>query len=135
VRASYYSKNLQTNIVTDNEALAGVLSVMCNAAGPIGKSVLDGKKNPNINPTRWTTLSDQEKQVYYFSAAQGPFIIYLSLNDKDIKCRLASLDKGLALKLSLNKNNGTLMHQGKDVAGSAEMYLEDCVPFDFLPAN
>lgn len=131
VRATYYSKNLQKENVNNYIALASVLTVMHNVAGPIGKI---NQEKPNVNPTWWTSLSDQEELVYYFEATRSPSIIWLDLKSNLINKQLDQIEKNKALKLTLNKNNAFLINN-QLVVGNMEKYLTVSKTFTFLPVS
>jgi penicillin V acylase-like amidase (Ntn superfamily) len=81
VRASYYVQQLPPT--TDRrQALAGVMSVMRNISVPWGTP---DPEHPNISPTWWRTLIDQNAQVYYFDSALSPQMVWVNLKQIDLR--------------------------------------------------
>jgi penicillin V acylase-like amidase (Ntn superfamily) len=111
VRASYYLQQLPPT--TDpRQALAGVMSIMRNVSVPWGTP---DPEHPNISPTWWRTLIDQNNQVYYFDSALSPQMVWVNL--KQIDFRPGS---GLrAIKIegndSLQGNVTTLLTRAPDI--------------------
>ncbi|MFO7629186.1 MAG: linear amide C-N hydrolase [Prochlorococcaceae cyanobacterium] len=67
VSGSYYLEQLPSS-GDPRQALAGVMSVM-----------------RKISPTWWRTLIDQKNGVYYFDSALSPQMVWLNLNQIDLK--------------------------------------------------
>ncbi|MFC1479941.1 linear amide C-N hydrolase [Candidatus Omnitrophota bacterium] len=80
-RAAYYLKLLPPKPDNFREAVAGVLSVMRNAATPIG--VLDPKR-PNISMTQWTSIADSTDRIYYFEFTRLPNVVWAKLDEFDL---------------------------------------------------
>lgn len=114
VRASYYITAIPQ---TSNkiEAIASVLSVMCNVSVPIGIST-PGK--PNIATTIWRTAADQKNLVYYFASTQSPYLFWVPLAAFDLK-----KDSGVR-KLTLTG--------GEIYGGNAFDKFQPAEPFPFL---
>ncbi|MBD3425661.1 MAG: linear amide C-N hydrolase [Candidatus Omnitrophica bacterium] len=81
VRAAYYLKKLPEKPENYRQAVAGVLSVMRNAATPIG--VADPDK-PNISSTLWTSVSDSTDSTYYFEFTRLPNIVWVRLDEAGV---------------------------------------------------
>lgn len=79
VRASFYINAIpQTS--SQQEAVAGVFSVMRNVSVPLGISMPD---QPNIASTRWRTVSDQKNKVYFFESTITPNVFWINFADLD----------------------------------------------------
>ena len=81
VRGSYYVEQLPATS-DPRQALAGVMSVMRNISVPWGTP---DPEHPNISPTWWRTLIDQKNRVYYFDSALSPQMVWVNLNQIDVK--------------------------------------------------
>ena len=94
VRASYYIDAIPK---TDNtrSALASVFGVIRNCSVPLG---IASETEPNISSTRWRTVADQKKLVYYFDNVLNPNVIWVEFNKIDFS------EKGKIKKLSLANN-------------------------------
>jgi choloylglycine hydrolase len=130
VRASYYSNNLLTD-VNQTEALAGLASVMHNAARPIGKEISSDDK-PNESKTWYTSLAAQDKPIYYFQSMYSPFLIWLNLAEIEFPAHAAQ--ENLGFHLTLN-DSGISEEEGVALSGNviSELRLEQT--FEFLPAS
>lgn len=100
VRAATYLKTLPTP-KSDQEALAGVLSVMRTAMVPFGAKDTSGNDTEDAWPTRWVSVADLTKKTFYFSSTITPNIVWLDLNTLDFSA-------GKAI-LSLDPNNTSLV--------------------------
>ena len=80
VRASYYIDAIPK---TDDirTAVASVFSVIRNCSVPFG---ISSESEPNISSTRWRSLSDQKRRVYYFETTLTPDIFWVDLTDFDL---------------------------------------------------
>lgn len=94
-RASYYIKNLPKAGDT-RTVVAGAFSVIRNASVPMGVA---SPGEPNISPTLWRTVSDQNDLTYYFESARTPNTFWIDLK----KMNLASGAPTLKLDLSNDK--------------------------------
>ncbi len=88
-RATYYYQHLESP-VNEGESLAQAKSVVANASVPIGMLGFEG--HPNIAPTLWTTLSDHKHLKYYFCNARTPNVVWVDMNAKMPKAKVAMLD-------------------------------------------
>lgn len=99
-------------------ALASVFSVIRNVSVPYGIST---PGQPNISSTRWRTVMDHKRQLYFFESAVSPNVFWVDLKQIDF-----STDKGRVRKLDLGPNQGTAY------AGNATARFQDSKPFAFL---
>lgn len=81
-RAAYYLTKLPENPASNQQAVAGVLSVMRNAATPIGANDPD---RPNISGTLWRSVHDHTNQRYYFEFADMPNVVWMDLDKLNLK--------------------------------------------------
>jgi choloylglycine hydrolase len=61
----------------DNQAVAGVMSVMRAVSVPFGIAI---PNQPNIASTLWRTVSDQKNKIYYFDSSTRPNTFWVSFN-------------------------------------------------------
>mgnify|MGYP003583459555 CR=1 FL=1 len=91
-RASFY-----VNAIPKSEdaktALASVFSVIRNASVPYGITTPD---EPNISSTRWRTVADHKRRLYFFESAMTPNTFWVDLNRLDFspKAPVLKLDLG-----------------------------------------
>lgn len=76
-RAAYYVTKLPEKPASYQQAVAGVLSVMRNAATPIGANDSD---RPNVAGTLWRTVLDHTNKRYYFEFADMPNVVWIDLD-------------------------------------------------------
>jgi len=116
-RASFY-----VNAIPKSEdpaiAVASAFSVIRNVSVPYGISTPD---QPNISSTRWRTVSDQKRLVYYFESALAPNTFWVDLKDIDF-----SAETGKVMKLDLGKD------QRNVYSGNATKEFKPARPFEFL---
>ena len=114
-RASFYINAIPKN---DNakEAIASVFSVIRNASVPFG---LNTEEEPNISSTRWRTVVDHKRGLYFFESAVSPNVFWVDLKDINFK-------DGQAKKLELG------LDQAKTYAGKANTAFKVTKPFEFL---
>jgi len=115
VRASYYLKYLPkpNNL---REALAGIFSVMRNAAQPFRASV--DPRHPNTSATLWRLIGDLTNGTYYFESTTSPYIVWAGLNEFD-------LNEGASpMKLDLNNN--------PDLSGDVSKLFVKAEPFEYF---
>jgi len=77
VRASYYTAHLPADPKNENEAVAGILSVMRNVSQPFGTS---DPARPNISSTIWRTVADVTYGVYFFESTTSPNIVWVKMS-------------------------------------------------------
>lgn len=130
VRASFYTKNLIEGNIKENEAVPGVLSIMHNAAQPFVDNSVD-VENPNTSITQYTTISDQEKGVFYFAASRSPFVMWLDLNEIKFPTNASQNNGAFTLEF---EENGTSVKGNPHASGNAIDYLIEKKAFAFLEA-
>lgn len=114
VRASFYI-NAVDQTSDPKVAVAGVFSVMRSVSVPLGISTPD---QPNNSSTRWRSVSDQKNRIYYFETTLAPAILWVDLNE-------ANLKPGAPVKKL------TLVN-GEEYAGNATAKFAEAKPFTFL---
>ena len=101
-----------------SSALASVFSVIRNVSVPYGISTPD---QPNISSTRWRTVADHKRKLYFFESALTPNTFWVDLNTLDF-----SPETGKVKKLDLGEN------QDHTYSGNANSAFRDAEPFKFL---
>jgi choloylglycine hydrolase len=125
VRASHYSKSLSKTVENTKEAIAGLTSIMHNAAKPI--------ENKEGNATWYTNLYDQKRCSYYHQSAHSPFMFCLNL--KKIDFSDIAPDEGYTLTL---EDGGELYDQASKEFFAGYVSSEQMSPeheFTFAPAK
>ncbi|MBF6023477.1 linear amide C-N hydrolase [Lysobacter niastensis] len=116
-RASFY-----VNAIPKSEdpviALASVFSVIRNVSVPYGIST---ENEPNLSSTRWRTVADHKRKLYFFESALTPNTFWVDLNDVDF-----SRETGRVKKLDLGPDQRNVF------AGNAFARFQDAEPFHFL---
>lgn len=115
-RASFYINAIPKDEPPD-VLVASVFSVIRNVSVPYGITTPD---QPNISSTRWRTVSDQKRRVYYFESARTPNVFWVDLKKIDFSAN------GKVMKLDLGPN------QTKVYAGDATGSFVESKPFMFL---
>jgi penicillin V acylase-like amidase (Ntn superfamily) len=101
----------------DNQAVAGVLSVMRSVSVPLG---ITTPNQPNIAATIWRTISDQKNRVYYFDSSTSPNTFWVSLE-------LLNFNQGAPVqKLELA--------DGQVYSGEVAKQFKTAQAFQFIPA-
>jgi choloylglycine hydrolase len=116
-RASFYIKAIPQD-ETPDITIASVFSVIRNVSVPYGINTPD---QPNISSTRWRTVSDQKRKIYFFESALTPNIFWINFKDIDF-----SAQTGTVKKLDLGEN------QSNTFAGNATKDFKPARPFKFL---
>lgn len=116
-RASFYI-NAIPNDENPDITLASVFSVIRNVSVPYGISTPD---QPNISSTRWRTVSDQKRKIYFFESALTPNTFWVDFKDVDF-----SSESGKVMKLDLGPN------QSHVYAGNVAKDFQAAKPFRFL---
>lgn len=116
-RASFYV-NAIPKTEKPVEAIASVFSVIRNVSVPFGITTPD---QPNISSTRWRTVSDQKRKLYFFESALTPNIFWVDLTKLDF-----SEKTGKVLKLDLGPD------QTHIYSGAANDQFKEAKPFKFL---
>lgn len=91
-RGSFYV-NAIPQATTPNKAVASVFSVIRNVSVPFG---LNTEEEPNISSTRWRTLVDHKRKIYFFESALSPNTFWVDLKKVDF-----SAERGRVKKLDL----------------------------------
>ena len=116
-RASFYV-NAVPKSEDPNLALASVLSVIRNVSVPYG---LTTPEEPNISSTRWRTVFDHQRKLYFFDSALTPNTFWVDLKSLDF-----SEKTGKVMKLDVGHN------QSHTYAGNATPQFQATAPFQFL---
>jgi penicillin V acylase-like amidase (Ntn superfamily) len=116
-RASFYI-NAIPKAENPNEALASVFSVIRNASVPYGIAT---PNEPNISSTRWRTVSDQKRKLYFFESALTPNVFWVDMTKIDF-----SETTGTVKKLDLGPN------QANTFSGMVNGQFKESKPFKFL---
>jgi choloylglycine hydrolase len=116
-RASFY-----VNAIPKSEdpvvALASTFSVIRNASVPYGLTTPD---QPNISSTRWRTVADHKRKLYFFESALTPNTFWVDLNKLDF-----SPQTGKVKRLDLGED------QRNVYAGEVSSQFREAPPFKFL---
>ncbi|MDH5831693.1 linear amide C-N hydrolase [Luteimonas sp. M1R5S18] len=99
-------------------ALASVFSVIRNVSVPFGISTPD---QPNISSTRWRTVADHGRRLYFFESALTPNTFWVDLSKLDL-----SAETGRVLKLDLGPD------QRNTFSGESSAAFVASEPFSFL---
>jgi len=89
-RASFYVNAIPKN-ANAVESLASVFGVIRNASVPFG---LNTEEEPNISSTRWRTVVDHKRKLYFFESALSPNVFWVDLNKIDFTQGAKKLDLG-----------------------------------------
>ncbi|WP_223217225.1 linear amide C-N hydrolase [Rhizobium cauense] len=116
-RASFYVNAIPKD-EDPNRALASVFSVIRNASVPYG---LNTPEEPNISSTRWRTVVDHKRMLYFFESALTPNTFWVDLKSIDF-----SKESGKVKKLDLGEN------QDHTYSGDATKDFKESAPFKFL---
>ncbi len=116
-RASFYV-NAIPKTEDAVETLASVFGVIRNASVPYGITTPD---EPNISSTRWRTVADQKRLLYFFESALTPNTFWVDLKDFDF-----TPESGKVLRLDLGPQ------QTNTYSGLANDSFVETEPFDFL---
>jgi len=116
-RASFYVNAIPKS-ENPVEAIASVFGVIRNVSVPYGITTPD---QPNISSTRWRTVSDQKRKLYFFESALTPNVFWIDLTKLDL-----SEKTGKVRKLDLGPN------QTRIYSGMVNDRFVPAVPFEFL---
>jgi choloylglycine hydrolase len=116
-RASFYVNAIPKD-ENPNRALASVFSVIRNVSVPYG---LNTPEEPNISSTRWRTVFDHKRKLYFFESALTPNTFWVDLNAIDF-----SKESGKVKRLDLGES------QDHTYSGNATSEFKDAKPFVFL---
>ena len=115
-RASFYINAIPKS-QDPVHALASVFSVIRNASVPFGITTPD---EPNISSTRWRTVADHRRKLYFFESALTPNTFWVDLKKLDFSPRAA------VLKLDLGEDQRNVF------AGEVAKDFKPSKPFQFL---
>ncbi|MBN8969548.1 MAG: linear amide C-N hydrolase [Rhizobiales bacterium] len=116
-RASFYV-NVIPKTEAPIEAIASVFSVIRNVSVPFGITTPD---QPNISSTRWRTVADHKRKLYFFESVLTPNIFWVDLTKLDF-----SQKTGKVMKLDLGPN------QVHIYSGMTNDQFKETAPFKFL---
>jgi len=116
-RASFYINAIPKS-EDPVEAIASTFSVIRNVSVPYGITTPD---QPNISSTRWRTVSDQKRKIYFFESALTPNTFWTDFSRIDF-----SAESGKVMKLDLGPN------QSHIYSGVANEHYKEAKPFTFL---
>ncbi|OCL86328.1 Choloylglycine hydrolase [Aliarcobacter thereius] len=80
-RASFYINAIPKN-ANKQHTLASVFSVIRNVSVPFG---LNTEEEPNISSTRWRTVFDHKRGLYFFESAVSPNIFWVDIKAIDFR--------------------------------------------------
>ncbi|MDF9792175.1 UNVERIFIED_ORG: penicillin V acylase-like amidase (Ntn superfamily) [Methylobacterium sp. SuP10 SLI 274] len=115
-RASFYVKSIPQDGDPDH-LLASVYGIIRNVSVPLGLST---PEKPEISSTRWRTVFDHKRRLYFFESALSPNTFWTDLNQID-----SSKETGKVLKLDLG------VDQANVFAGNATRSYRASEPFPF----
>ncbi|MBS1800046.1 MAG: linear amide C-N hydrolase [Acidobacteria bacterium] len=115
-RAMFYINAIPKDETPDT-AVASVFSVIRNVSVPYG---INTPEEPNISSTRWRTVADQKRKIYFFESALTPNTFWVNLNDIDFS------PSGKVMKLDLGKD------QKNTFAGNVAKDFQPAKAFKFL---
>ena len=116
-RASFYINAIPKG-ETPDMTVASVFSVIRNVSVPYGLTTPD---EPNISSTRWRTVSDQKRLIYFFESAVTPNTFWVNFKYIDF-----SAETGKVMKLDLGPNQSHIH------SGNAVKDFQISKPFKFL---
>ncbi|MVW72091.1 linear amide C-N hydrolase [Bordetella sp. 15P40C-2] len=119
-RASFYVNTIPKD-QDPNKSLASVFSVIRNVSVPYGISTPD---QPNISSTRWRTVFDHQRKLYFFESALTPNTFWVDLKAIDFSDKT-----GKVMKLDLGDD------QTHTYSGNATRDFQPSKPFQFLGVN
>jgi choloylglycine hydrolase len=116
-RASFYIQAIPKGEDPDL-AVASVFSVIRNVSVPYG---ITTPNEPNISSTRWRTVADHKRLIYFFESALTPNAFWVDLKGVDF-----SSETGKVMRLDLGPN------QRNTYSGNALKDFKVSKPFKFL---
>jgi len=116
-RAAFYVDAIPKD-ENPNRAIASVFSVIRNVSVPYGITTPD---QPNISSTRWRTVVDHARKLFFFESALTPNTFWVDLKKMDF-----SAETGKVRKLDLGEE------QNHTYSGDATAQFKDAPPFKFL---
>jgi penicillin V acylase-like amidase (Ntn superfamily) len=115
-RAAFYVNAVPKNLDPDM-AVATAFSIIRNASVPLG---INTPEEPNISSTRWRTVADHKRLLYFFESAMTPNTFWVDLKQLDFS------PGAKTLKLDLGKD------QRHTFSGNAGKDFAPAEPFHFL---
>lgn len=115
-RASFYVNAIPQK-ATPDESLASVFSVIRNVSVPLGIATPD---QPEISSTRWRTVFDHKRKLYFFESAMTPNTFWVDIRKVDF-----SKETGRVQKLDLGP------HQSHTYSGEVSGSFVPAQPFVF----
>ena len=106
------------NAAAPDIAIASVFSVIRNASVPFG---INTPEEPNISSTRWRTVSDHKRLLYFFESALTPNVFWIDLKEVDF-----SPETGKVMKLDLGPDQKNIY------SGNAKKDFKVTKAFKFL---
>ena len=116
-RASFYVNAIPKS-EDPVEAIASAFSVIRNVSVPYG---ITTPGQPNISSTRWRTVADQKRGLYFFESALAPNVFWVDLKKIDF-----SPQSGTTQRLDLGQYQRTIY------SGEANARFKAAKPFRFL---
>lgn len=116
-RASFYV-NAIPKFEDTNRAVASVFSVIRNVSVPFG---LNTPEEPNISSTRWRTVFDHKRKLYFFESALTPNTFWVDLKAIDF-----SAETGKVMRMDLGED------QDHTYSGDATKMFKPSPAFQFL---
>lgn len=117
-RASFYIDAIPKK-ASPEHSIASVFGVIRNVSVPFG---LNTAEEPNISSTRWRTVVDHKRGLYFFESAVSPNTFWVDLKD-------INFNDGKTKKLALGKD------QSITYSGKSNSYFKESKPFQFLGIN
>ncbi len=116
-RAMFYVNAIPKS-TNEVESIASVFSVIRNVSVPYG---ITTPEEPNISSTRWRTVADQKRKLYFFESALTPNVFWVDLTELDF-----SEKTGRVMTLDLGPD------QARIYSGMANDKFKETLPFRFL---
>ena len=116
-RASFYINAIPKS-GTPQDTVASVFSVIRNVSVPFG---LNTEEEPNISSTRWRTVFDHSRQLYFFELTQSPNVFWVDLKKINFDAQSGHVQK-LTISPDLNKT----------YSGEVSNQFVNTKPFSFL---
>jgi penicillin V acylase-like amidase (Ntn superfamily) len=116
-RASFYVGAIPKSGDPDT-LIASMFGVIRNVSVPYG---ITTENEPNISSTRWRTVADQKRMLYFFESALTPNTFWVNFKDVDF-----SAETGKVKKLDLGKEQRTIY------SGNVAQDFKPSEPFRFL---
>ncbi|MCG8275686.1 linear amide C-N hydrolase [Stenotrophomonas sp. NLF4-10] len=116
-RASFYVNAIPKS-ADPVESVASAFGVIRNVSVPYGITTPD---QPNIASTRWRSVADQTRRLYFFESALAPNVFWVDLKKIDF-----SPETGRTRRLDLGQYQRTIH------SGEANAQFEETAPFRFL---